>query len=897
MGTTNNLALDTNIWLGIIENLEFDLLEELSENVKNNRLSILLPDSVELEFKRKLEKVLEETLKKNGRVSQQDLDSIVQTIFGIFDLSFRIKTEVEGIIEWVTSGKAPNHDANNYEDTIILNTLLTLDRGTDFWLVSLDSHFRSKNSYSLHPDIFEKFRDNGLSIKLSTDLRKTLYKELGIHRARTAGLNRYELYNWKAFRLQVNNKDIFDQLKEAIKYYYRELDFIPLSFLSNIYPFKSNEGSQTYFNGTTLKTDNKKLFDFFEAALVTHESNGIEINRAFFESDEEVSDFEAILIKLNENLVYNVGYGRKKVDIKIDIPKPKGLCQCGECTLFRCSILDVRSKIEGWTLDNSPKQLLKTAFYQFKIKDFYDALNTTQKILSEVNEKEYPTIYAIARENIFILERMWFASDDRFEEERKRIKLTKENQVLEKGITSIIGYLKYSKFFDYKFFDLSEDLEGVKKRYDIHNGLGHSYNSNIDWKNVIRWSEVNRTIWNNGLFFDYYTNIKRFAKITFKQNLYASKDRDVLYYINDYLFKTTFPYIKIEDYRVFFHELGVKALNFHKDSIRNIYEFFDPIVDSFPQVNKLSLGHPYRKHYLDQLKKIAFLLGYIDFPKTMTNSLILKIYGVYPEDEMQRDRKETLFGSLIQNRIEALNKKSASTYIKAMFNGKRDISFKIANIFDLMKQFKSIKLSNAQWEIFLSEDIEKETGYYRSYVLHKLYKLAPDNIKTLAFEKVNEIVNNDSGFDGRVYDRFCIEGVIQISKKSYSIFLEQVVKAFGQEEKRYQSDTIDREIQDLDILNIFLNHVYMHYDDPYNHLKQFLGRSDYYDFLINPDLLEEGGLNIHWFYIAYRKSYYAIKKIMSDHRKIRSFISKKILESRNDKYYWAYVDLMGHINE
>lgn len=891
-----NLVLDNNIWLNFIEKVEFDLLERLLEEVKNNRLNIILPDFIHVEFDKKKDQVISRTLKDKKDISKQDLYSIVQTILNIFKLSTKLKTEEIGINDWIKSEEAPNHNANNYEDTVILNTLLTLKRGTVLYLVSNDSDYRiSKNNYSIHPDIKKRFKEKGIDVHFSTNISKTFF-DLGFPSINNLDeLNTNELYNWKAFRLKVKEENIFTQLKEAIKYYYRELDFIPLSYLPNIYPLKSNNNSQTYLKGTTLILDNKKLFDFFKDALIEYKNKDVIVNESYFTSKQEISEFKKILKKLNNNLIYSISYKRRDISICIKEEKKIELCDCMDCTLHRYAIKDLTIKLQDDNLKNTPKNILEKAFYYYKIKDYSKALELTNKILSTYNKDEFSIIYNIAQENKIILQKMWFNDDEEFEIERKKIKLKNENETLKQGISSITGYLKYSKFFDYKFYSLNEDLEKVKKRYDNHNGLGSSNFYGIDLKNIIRWAEVINVITSNGLFFDFYSNINTFALTTFKLNLISTKDRVIRSNINIYILKTTLQYIKIEDYKKVFNEFAIHELNLNKTQTQEIYIYFESILNNSSQIKQLSKEHPYHKHYINQIKKIAFLIGYINFSKPKTNNLISKLFRIYPENE--REEKKVLFDSLINNRIKSINRKNALSYIDLCYKNEIDYSFNINNIFRLVEYFKTIYLSQSQLEILFIEDIQDKTGYYRSYVLYKLYNLNNKTIKNKVLGIVYSTLNNELTFDYKLFSLFVRQNIISNSEEYYNIFQKITINDYKLNKNLNYPNKTDKEIKNLRSLNEFINYAYECYDDTEKHLKIFSGRSNYYDFLISPNNVNFHEFDIHWFYIAYSKSYFAIKEIMIRNKKVMSLITNKVLKSKNDKYYKTYIDLMAHIHE
>lgn len=890
----NNLVLDTNIWLGFIENLEFDLVGDFLDQIENGTISIILPEDVKKEFDKKLDEVIQKTLKKT-RISSADLNTIVQIIDYIFGKSLQLQTQEIGVKEWVDSREAPNHNGNNFEDTFILNTLLSrLEKNTSFLFVSLDTDYRlSKIDNSIHPDIKNRFNQKQIDIDLSTNLKKTLYHDLKISPKEQSSQESYELYDWKLFKMNTKSKGLLDQLRHIVEYYYKELDFIPLSYLSNIFPFRESMKSHTHAGGLEVTTNNQKLFIFFQNGLIEDDKGNVSINTSFFQSDKDSKDFEEIVKKLNSNLVYSLKYEKEQVYIYLEDEEEETLSDCDSCLLQRHAIIDLSEKID-WDESESPKVLLRKAYNHFKLKNVSEALKITQVLTSKTNPKDNPIIYFITQKNLSILKGMWFQGGDDFRTERDKVKLTRENEILGKGISSLVGYFWFDKFFDYKFFDLTKDLENVKERYRIHQGIGNSHIFNVDAKNIYRWAELINVISKNGLFFERFSNIIEFARLTFKQHIYAFKDRSLEIYIDEFLFKTTLPYLKLKEYKDIFFELGVTELRFQKDHLENIYQLFCLIIENFSQVNSLGTKHDYYRYYITQVKTIVFLLGYIPFSKSKLNCLLTEIYEMYSNTE-EEDRR-FVFQSVVKNKAESINRKNALTYFNLLLEGQIDYSFNINHVLILSEQLKSINLTNEQFEILLSKDIEKQTGYNRSQILYWLYDKI-DNLKDKVIKEVEESLCDKSSFDIKTYILFSRKKVIQPTAKYDRIFLEIVTERFHKERQKYYSDPSVEQIENLDELNQYLDYIYLFQEKPYDSLKRFMGRSDYYDFMINPTSFDEESLDVHWFYIAHHYSYFAMKRILSCYPEIKKIVSDAILKSRNDKYLRAYVALTKDHNE
>lgn len=221
---TRNIVFDTNIWLNFIEKTEINYLEILWSKVQNKEIIIVLPENIEKEFNKELENVRNKTIQSKPK-QIEEINSVVESILNLFELSKKLKTIDSGVNDWVFSRKAPNHTKNNYEDTYILNTLLGLPESSSFYLIANDYDYRiDKNNYELHPDIIEKFKQKQIEVIYYTDYQR-FFAEANLT-PKQVSQNSNELYSYRAFKLKVSNKDIFNQLKEAIDYYYKELNFI-----------------------------------------------------------------------------------------------------------------------------------------------------------------------------------------------------------------------------------------------------------------------------------------------------------------------------------------------------------------------------------------------------------------------------------------------------------------------------------------------------------------------------------------------------------------------------------------------------------------------------------------------------------------------------------------------
>ncbi|TJY35895.1 hypothetical protein [Pontimicrobium aquaticum] len=885
------IVFDTNIWLNFIEKVEIDYLDILLSKTKNEEIKIILPENIEKEYQKKLEKVRENTYKLHSN-SIEEVNSIIDSISTLFNSAEKLKTIETGVNDWVLSKKAPNHNnKDNHQDTYILNTLLGLPENTCFYLVANDSDYRvDKNTYDLHPDIVKKFNEKSIEVIYHTDYPR-FFAEANL-KPKPISQNSNELYSWRAFKLKVKNKDVLQQLIEATNYYYKELNFIPLSYLSNIYPFNSGNDAHTYFNGTTLITNNKSLFDFFEKSLIQYKNRKSRIKKSYFGSDEEIEKYQKVLKTLNDNLIFGISFQRKTLNIEIKNSKASKKCDCYNCTLNRNEAHLIKDKCLN---DNStePKDLLKKAYYYYKIGHFAEALKINNQILETVNKKNYPIVYFIAGYNKNIMRGMWLAGGKEFEEERKKIKQLNENKILKEGISSIIGYIKYSKFFDYDFFELMADYKKVKERYDAHNGIGSSFMSNIDWNNILRWSELYQFIYSNGIMFDRYTNIQSFAKYTLKITLLASIDRGVELNAHFYILKTTIPYIPLKDYKDCFRSLKIKKLNYnHKDN-KQLFELFNDKINSLTHTIKFGVKHSYIDDHIKEIEKILYLQSHLSFSKKQDNIIISKIINLIKSNDFLFEKLLPALKPLAHNKIDCFSKRNAEEYIKLTLNIEMSNNSAVTEAFELLDKFKDISIMLSVFDFLLNEDIENKTGFYRGYILFRLYKYGSKEQKQKVLNKVHNILSNETTFDYILYNFFTSEDIIACNDKYLSKFKKTVENDFSQEKTHHHfSNRNDREINKIESLNYFIDHIYQFYDDEIlTYLQDFLGRSDYYDFLINPNEFDLTKFDIHWFYIAYKSSFVTIKNIIKSNDEINRKIINQILESNNDRYYEAYLYL------
>lgn len=885
------IAIDTNIWFNLIENLDIDLLDNLWDNVNKQKVQVILPNCVEQEFRKKINSIRTKTIKNNPYTSKEDINSIIQSIYSLFNKSLKLNTIDKGSYEWVASGKAPNHNGNNFEDTLILNTLLSLPKNTEFYFVANDSDFRTnKNNYGLHPDIIEKFNQKELIINYQTNLPKVLF-EIGSSKYVNNELKNYELYNWKAFKLQVKNKTIFEQLKEAIKYYYKELDFIPHSFLSNIYPFKSDNKGSTYFKGTTLVTNNELLFDFFDKSLKQRKNKRPEIKKTYFNSSKEVESYYEVLKKLNKNLIYNIRFNKSKISILLE-SEQEDICKCNICTFNRNEVNVLINQIND-AENNSPKDLLTKAYYYFKTKNYFDSYSNLKKILDEFNPQEYSVLYFIALENMAILTRIWGVNDEKFNEVKTKIKPYNENSILKSGINSIIGYIKYHKFFDYKFFALTEDYNSVKNRFNTNNGLGVSRSYNIENENIIRWAELLYTSQYNGLFFEYYSNINRFAYITLKLNLYGSIDRIIPSKISSYILETTMPFISIKNYRELFIELKINILKIDNESSKTIFKLFLIKIDNFKKTIDNNLNQDYKNYHIEEIEKIAFLSAYINFSKKQHQIIISKLLETITLYE-KTFKSYNIFNALIEKKGSEFGTLNAMKYINMSLKNKLSYDSNLNNIFLLLEDHRKVKLTQSQLEMLLNDNIQKETYYFRSYILYQLYVLGNIKEKKQILHEVNKAINKDENFDFSIYYKFTLKKIIPISDNHLEKFLNKVRLEFNTVDMRSNFEEYkERRSYGIDSLNYLINHLYLFYDNPNSYLKEFKGRSNYYDFLIDPYKFDISDIEVHWLYIAYYKSNNAIWNILKNSETIREHIANEILKLNNKKYLEAFTSLLG----
>ncbi len=889
-----NIAFDTNTWLNFIENQDFKYIETLSDNVFNEKIQIILPINIEKEFYKEVGKVEKKVLKNNSSLRERT-KAIIKNIEQIFNKSYKLPVNETGLFSWVNSGIAPNHNKQNFEDTLILISLLSLPKNFTFYLASNDSDFRkSKNEYDLHPAIVSKFEEKSINVKFYTCYKK-LSADIKLSNKQQELLS-YELYDWSAFKLEVKNKSIFEQLTATIDYYYKELSFIPRPYLKNIYPINIGDNDQTYFDGLTLSTNNKNLFNFLKDNLEQIDLYSARIK------DNDLSDAQILALTkalniLNKNLVLNISH--KKETLSININKHNehnNVCQCLSCLYSRN---EVKKILEACTISvgDTPSDLLNKAYYLYRIRHLNEALEITNIIVKKVDKNDKPIIHFISRYNKDILSKMWFEGGEDFEIERKKIKSDNENKYLKSGISSIIGYLKYSKYFDFKLYELFDDFDKIKNRYEMHNGYGESFYSNIDWKNIIRWAELIETIEKNGIFFDYYSNMRKFAKYTLLSSLYASLDRRVKFSIHSLIIQTTPYYIETKELKKILNSLKIDKLNCNKQVTDEVYEIYYNKVKNLNQSYSLGLDHSYFKIHLGEIEKSILIQSYLSFTKQQDNKIISTLLNYASLNDYLNKEILKMLTSFLINKIENINRENALRYLDLTLNSKLDFDSNLTCVFRILKHFKSIPLKQSYLKILLNRDIHNQTGYYRDYIFSELLEISTVSQKEIIYNSINDILNNENSFDFILYSFLSEEKKISRSELYHKKYVEYVQFNINSFDDRKLPDSTDSEIKRNKPLDYYINHVYQMYPDQNESLlSNFKGYSPYYDFLIDPDNFNLKQFNIHWFYIATINSFPAINFILNNFEKINNYIIDEILKKNNSKYLNAFIKAKREIN-
>ncbi|QHI35788.1 hypothetical protein IMCC3317_11360 [Kordia antarctica] len=882
------IVFDTNAWLNLIENFESEFLEILWDKINKQEIIFIIPENVSLEFKKKVKNIRDKTI-NDEQFSSTEVDSIISGVEQILDKSEQLKANSEGIVEWINSKTAPNHNATNFEDTAILNTLLTLEKGSTFFFVSRDSDFRiNKNCYELHPDIRDKFDEKSININFYIDFKKLFAKEnLFI---KTSSQTSNELYDWKVIKLSVSSKNIYEKLKSSIDYYFKELDFIPLSYLCNIYPFNNNSGNETYFRNDMLVTNNSELYDFFEQSLIISDTKKTKINHSYFNSKKEINEYEKILNILNQNLVFKVQYERKKININFEKSTNKN-CTCYECTFNRFDVKALINKIIS-DEDNSPKQMLKKAFYYYKSNKLYECLEIIQKILTTVKKTEYPIIHSIAEYNRDILRKTWFSGDARFSEERDKLKPKSEKTLLKQGLLSITGYIIYTKYFDYKFYDLIEDFENVKKRRVTHQGLGSSFNSDVENKNILRWAEFYNFISKNSIFFEYYSNTAKFAMYTFDLCLHAMKDNIVKYKLPQYIICMTMPYIKLNDYEKMLTNLGVEKLNYDKKINKYLFSFFESKINNLKENLEVS-STDFIEQHIKEIMKVVYLQSYLSLSKKQDEKIINDLIILIESENDITKKLTSSLKYLTQRKLERFNEKTAQKSITIILNSEIEFDIDLTSLFTLCKKFK-IKLPDKHFNAFLVDNIYELTSFFKAFVFLNLYKIGSEKQKQEVLKKVHQTLKNIQTFDQRLYYYFIYENIFPLNDLYLNNFRQKLEVTIPKNKENFFGKTYEKKIKRIELLDDFINHISLYYyKDKQQFLSPFLNHSNYYNFLINPNSINKTDIEIEWFYIAYNNSPYAIKRILDNNSVVNKYFTKEISNSRNEKYCRAFLDIQN----
>ncbi|MFN3019924.1 PIN domain-containing protein [Chryseobacterium sp. TY3] len=295
---------------------------------------------------------------------------------------------------------------------------------------------------------------------------------------------------------------------------YKELGYIPLNILRNLYPFTTSKNSKVYSDLFRLSNVNSDLVHFFKNVKV--QKNGKIIFREPFEV-KGIRDYENktrdTLRNLRRNIIYYLDEHTSNEQVEIEYYS-KLNCNCYKCNYEKFNFYKALENLEKLeTTDN--KEKLKMAYYHYKVGNLSSAISLYKEILTTaVKNKEF-FLYLIANYNLKniapLLNNIFrnHSIDEKLSNELKEIDLYEKALHVKGHIDyNFVKFLVDESYFNWAFQNITELSKSIIEHYNMQLRGGWSSNNRV-WSLINEYAKLQQFIKENYIICDEYDHFTK----------------------------------------------------------------------------------------------------------------------------------------------------------------------------------------------------------------------------------------------------------------------------------------------------------------------------------------------------------------------------------------------------
>jgi hypothetical protein len=334
-----------------------------------------------------------------------------------------------------------------------------------------DFGHESGEDKKLHSSLSSRFKEvNIIYIKNIADF----FNDINSYNFQRQQILSYKILPNSKFSFESSlSNNVLDALDRMFNDTYKELGYIPLNILRNLYPFSTSKKSKVYSDLFRLSNVNVELVHFFKNVKI--QKNG----KIIFKEPLEVKgirDYEKktreSLRNLRRNIIYYLDEHTSREEAEIEYHS-NIKCDCYKCNYEKFNFYKALENLEKCkSIDN--KERLKMAYYHYKLGNLSSAISLYKEILpSAIQNKEF-FIYLIANYNLKniapLLKNIFrnYSLNEKLSDELNEIDLYEIALQVKGHIDyNFAEFLVDESYFNWTFQKITELSNGIIEQYNM----------------------------------------------------------------------------------------------------------------------------------------------------------------------------------------------------------------------------------------------------------------------------------------------------------------------------------------------------------------------------------------------------------------------------------------------
>lgn len=696
----------------------------------------------------------------------------------------------------------------------------------------------------------------------------------------------YQLLQWQSNEYEeyiINNKNAFkhneneplvDQLYNYFVFVFKEINIIPIHFLSYEYPFNVGTKFNPIFSPFSISTDNDDLFELF--CSIRFENGKIEIsnNRFIVGVDDYERKTNYIFEKLNQHSITQIRHQISHQTIQLSFPDEKK-CNCVKCLYER---LEYPKLLES--LNSKPSDIneqFQFAYIHYLFGDYVKCAQELLEISKQINKQDeiLNTIVQFNLSNLYHFIQIARRTEDENNELLNNFKSINLhallNDIKDENNSAISHWILTSRFYTSAFEEINLYIKKVRDHY--YSQLRGGWSSNFHLTHLINaFVSIEGFINGNNITFGKLSNFEELCD-TFFEGLFMSysmndDQNNKLETFDDYLLIKMIHYSSADRLSKLIHRYKIKSLKYemYNNKGETFFDVVDNYLSKFNTLNSVISNTNYESNYNfwnkynDTLDRILVLLTYIDLEQNQIQKLSIDLLSFIKDRKFLNHQAVQFISQFIYHRGKLIDNEVLIDYLYLINNiGMLHEPYYIKAVVDVLyaknfnlelpKPFLSKLMQMAFNECSLCD------RKHSSEFLTEFYKISDKNSRNVIKNRILTVLSDK--FKTTLY-YFSVINEIIVSEDVYFNLYVDFAKANKNKlsVKSYYSKTENKRIPIVnDLLNLCFK---LGIDTSVEKFKEFRELDPYYDWLFDMKNFDYNNFDPIWIN-EYRTSFYLIE--------------------------------------